>query len=86
MANTPSVYDPIFYASEALIQLEKTLGMAIRVHRGYDKAPQDKGSIISIRKPSTFTAQDAPGTTSDIEAGEEQIVLNKWNPKARIKA
>lgn len=30
MANAISVYDPIFYASEALIQLEKTLGMAIR--------------------------------------------------------
>jgi hypothetical protein len=78
MPNTLSVYDPLFYAQEALIQLEKVLGMAARVHRGYDKNPQQKGSIISISKPSTFTAQDAPSTAQDILAGETQIALNYW--------
>ena len=34
--NTLGIYDPLFYAQEALIQLEKALGLAGRVHRGYD--------------------------------------------------
>lgn len=78
MTNTLSVYDPIFYAQEALIQLEKALGMAGRVHRGHDKAPQQKGATISIRKPGAFTAQDAPSPAQDIDAGEVQIALANW--------
>ena len=78
MSNVLSVYDPLFYAQEALIQLEKSLGMAGRVHRGYDKSPQQKGSTISIPRPSTFSAQDAPSTAQDINASEVQIVLNQW--------
>ncbi|MGA2261747.1 MAG: P22 phage major capsid protein family protein [Acidobacteriota bacterium] len=76
--NVLSVYDPLFYAQEALIVLEKALGMAARVHRGYDKSPQQKGSIISISKPGVFTAQDAPSTAQDVLAGEVQIALNFW--------
>lgn len=76
--NTLSVYDPLFYAQEAIIQLEKALGMSARVHRGYDKAPQQKGSVISISRPSTFTAQDAPSSDQNIVAGEVQITLDKW--------
>lgn len=78
MANSLSVYDPIFYAQEGLIQLEKALGMAGRVHRGYDKAPQQKGATISIRKPGAFTAEDAPSAAQDIEAGEVQVRLDNW--------
>lgn len=78
MANTLSVYDPLFYAQEALIQLEKALGLASRVHRGFDKTPQQRGKVISIRRPSTFTAQNAPGSDQDIEAGEVQITLDQW--------
>lgn len=78
MANALSVYDPIFYAQEGLIQLEKALGMAGRVHRGYDKAPQQKGASISIRRPGNFTAQDAPSSAQDIDAGEVQIKLSSW--------
>lgn len=78
MANTLSVYDPIFYAQEGLIQLEKALGMAGRVHRGHDPAPQHKGATIAIRKPGAFTAQDAPSAAQDIEAGEVQIRLDNW--------
>ena len=78
MANTLSLYDPVFYAQEALIQVEKALGMAGRVHRGYDKAPQQKGATISIRRPGVFTAQDAPSPAQDIEAGEVQVALDNW--------
>ena len=35
MANTLGVYDPIFFAQEALIHLENALGMATRVHRSF---------------------------------------------------
>lgn len=78
MSNVLSVYDPLFYAQEALIQLEKALGMAGRVHRGYEKSPQQKGSVISISRPSTFTALAAPQSAQDINASEVQITLDQW--------
>jgi len=78
MANTTSPYDPIFYAQEGLIQLEKALGMAGRVHRGYDKNPQTRGSVIQISQPGTFTAQDAPSSAQDLNPTSLQITLNQW--------
>lgn len=78
MPNVLSVYDPIFYAQEALIWLQKALGMAARVHRGYDKQPQQKGSVISISRPSTFTVADAPATAQDLNTGSVDITLNNW--------
>jgi hypothetical protein len=82
MSNTLGVYDPIFYAQEALIQLRKALGMASRIHRGYDKVPQQKGSVISIPKPSTFTASavntSTGGTTQNITTDTVNITLDQW--------
>lgn len=78
MPNVLSVYDPIFYAQEALIALEKALGMASRVFRGYDKSPNELGSIIAIRKPSTFTAINAPSAAQDILASSVSITLDQW--------
>ena len=78
MSNTLSVYDPLFYAQESLTALEKALGMAGRVHRGYDKTSQQKGSIISITKPGEFTAADAPSAAQGIAASEVQIALSNW--------
>jgi hypothetical protein len=78
LANTLSIFDPIFYANLALIQLEKALGMAGRVHRGYDKNPQQKGSVIAIPIPSTFTAQDAPGSDENLVADSINITLSYW--------
>jgi hypothetical protein len=76
--NTLSIFDPLFYANLALIQLEKQLGMANRVHRGYDKTPTQKGSTIAIPMISTFTAQDAPGTDMNINADSINIVVDQW--------
>jgi hypothetical protein len=76
--NTLGVYDPIFYAQEALIWLQNALGMATRVHRGYDKEPQQKGSVISISRPSTFTVQDAPSNAQDLNTGSVNVTLDKW--------
>jgi hypothetical protein len=80
MPNTLSVYNPIFYAQEALIQLEKALGMAGRVHRGYDRERQsaEKGQIISIKRPATFAAAAAPSAAQDISAGNVDISLSSW--------
>ena len=78
MSNTLSIYDPLFYANEALIALKKALGLAGRVHRGYDATPQQKGSVINISRPSTFSAADAPSVAQDIQSGSVAITLNKW--------
>lgn len=78
MANNLNLYDPIFYSQNALIQLEKSLGMAGRIHRGYDKAPQAKGSVIQISRPGTFTAADEPSTAQDLNPEAVSITLNFW--------
>ncbi len=79
MANTLGVFDPIFYASEALIYLTNRLGLASRVYRQYDPAPQQKGSTINIAQPGVFSASAMPGTGSDITPQTISLVLNNWN-------
>lgn len=82
MANTLALYDPLFYAQEGMIALRKKLGMAVRIHRGFDKSPQQKGSTIMISAPSNFSVTDVNpstgGTTQDLAPGQTSIVLNKW--------
>lgn len=78
MANVLGSLDPIFYAQEGLIQLEKALGLAGRVHRGYDKTPQQKGSVITIHAPSSFTAQNAPSSAQELAVTDLSITLNQW--------
>jgi hypothetical protein len=80
MANTLSIYDPVFYAQEALIALEKALGLAGRVFRGYDDAQTSRefGSVIDIRVPGSFTAQNAPSSAQDIVASKVSITLDQW--------
>jgi hypothetical protein len=82
MANGLGNYDPNFYAAQALVQLEKALGMAGRVYRGYDKNPQEYGSVINLRRPTYFTAQAMPissANTSDLVADSVAITLDQWN-------
>lgn len=78
MPNDLGLYDPLFYAQEGLIQLEKALGMARTVHRGFDKNPQQKGSTIAIRRPGTFTVQNAPSVAQDLNPDEVYVVLDQW--------
>ena len=78
MANVFGNYNETFFAQEALIQLEKVLGMAGRVHRGYGPDTQTRGDTIQIRRPSTFTAQDAPSTAQDLNTEQVSITLDKW--------
>lgn len=83
MANTLGVYNPLFYAQEGLIQLEKALGLANRVHMGFDEERRafGLGDTISIRRPSTFTVADAPvadGSAQDLKTGTVNLQLNYW--------
>jgi hypothetical protein len=79
MANALGNYDPIFYATEVLIWLKKSLGLAGRVHRGYDKAPQEKGSVISIRRPHVRTASAMPISSGvDLTPDTVTITLDQW--------
>lgn len=80
MGNSLGYYQPYFYANEALIQLEKALGMGVRVHRGFDEERRafNKGEYINIRRPSTFAANDAPSTAQDVKTGSVQIQLAYW--------
>tara|TARA_R110000787_G_scaffold42303_2_gene103985 strand:+ start:1345 stop:2529 length:1185 start_codon:yes stop_codon:yes gene_type:complete len=80
MANTLGVYNPIFYAQEALIQLEKALGLASRVHMGFDAERKafGLGDTINIRRPSTFTVEDAPATARDVTTETTSLSLDKW--------
>jgi hypothetical protein len=82
MSNTLGNYDPIFYAQEALIALNKALGMAGRVHRGYDPNPQQKGSVINITRPSVFEATEVNtgtgGTTQAVTTENVSITLDTW--------
>tara|TARA_R100000458_G_C8264251_1_gene239485 strand:+ start:262 stop:1428 length:1167 start_codon:yes stop_codon:yes gene_type:complete len=75
------VYNPIFYAQEALIHLESALGMASRVHRGFDaeRRSYGKGDTINIRRPQTFTAQSAPVSSPDgLETDTVAVTLDQW--------
>jgi hypothetical protein len=80
MANTLGVYNPIFYAQEALVQLEKALGMASRVYMGYDteRRAYGLGETINIRRPATFTVGDAPATAQDVTTETVSMTLDKW--------
>ncbi len=88
MGNSLGFYDPQFYATEGLISLMKGLGVANTVYRGYDTTPQQLGSVINIKGPSSFTATDVNpetgGTVQDAKTREAQITLNQWK-EAKMK-
>lgn len=76
--NTLGNYNETFFAQEALIQLEKVLGMAGRVHRGYSSESKARGDTIAIRRPSTFTSTAMPSSQSDLDTESVDIKLDKW--------
>lgn len=78
MANTLGAYDPITYAAEALMFLRKTLGFGNRVYRGYDKAPAEKGSVITLRRPQSYTATSMPASATPLTPETVTITLDQW--------
>ena len=86
MANTLGNYNPIFYANQALIWLQKSLGLAQRVHLGYDaeRRSAQQGQTISIRRPSTFVAQKGSITSQDLNTQTVDITLDQ-RPEVRFE-
>lgn len=86
MVNVLGNYDALFYASEALIQLRKALGIAQRIHQGYDaeRRTRDVGSVITISRPGTFTAQKGSITTQDIRPAVVNILVDQ-RPEVRFE-
>ena len=78
MPNTLGNYNEIFFAQEALIQLQNALGMAARVHRDFDPTPSVRGDSVRIRRPSRFSAQDAPSPAQNLDTESISVQLNKW--------
>jgi hypothetical protein len=75
-------YDPYFYASAALAQLNKRLGMAAFVHRAYEaEKGMEKGSTIRLRRPGKFVAQAMPipeANAQDITPEYMDVTLSNW--------
>ncbi len=79
MANTLGFWNPALYANEALIWLHGNLGMASRVHRGFDRERRtyNKGDTVNIKRPASFTVQSAPGAMQDLTTESVSITLDQ---------
>src|SRR5688500_15581666 len=86
MVNVLGNYDALFYAQEALIQLQKSLGIAQRIHQGFDaeRRVRDVGSVVSISRPGTFVAQKGSITTQDLRPAVVNILVDQ-RPEVRFE-
>jgi hypothetical protein len=78
MSNVLGPYDEVFYAAEALIWLTKQLGIGSRVYRALDSTPNQIGSTITVRRPTTFTATSMPASASDLVPDSVSVTLSNW--------
>ena len=80
MANTLGVYNPTYYAQEALIWLSKALGLGNSVHVGFDEERRafNRGDVISIRRPSVLTVSDGGSAAQDLNTETVSLTLDKW--------
>lgn len=85
MANTTTPYNEIFYVQNALFYFKKALGMASRINRTLDPTPRAQGDTIRVRRPGTFTAQNAPSSAQDLKPISMDLKLDDWKEvKARV--
>ena len=73
-------YDPYTYANEMLDYLKRNLGMAQRVHRGFDKAPNERGSVVQLRRPEVYSAESMPAAAADVVPEYVNVTLAHWWP------
>jgi len=73
MANTFLTVNEI--AKESVMRLQNNLVMAKLVHTDYSNEFSTKGQTISIRKPSSFVANDFTGTTSTQNISESNVLV-----------
>lgn len=76
--NTYGAYNETFFAQEALPLLENALGLAGRIYRELESDTKENGDTTTIRKPSTFTAQDAPSTAQNLNTSKVDLKLDQW--------
>ena len=85
MSNAFGNYNEIFFAQEALLVLHKALGMAGRVFRGYDPSPQAYGDTIRLRRPTAFTAANAPAAATDLNPDPNILEINLTAQVAKVE-
>jgi hypothetical protein len=78
MPNTLGNYDPVIYASEALVTLKRMLGLGSRVYRQLDPNPNEPGSTVAVRRPQSFTATSMPSSATDLTPPSFSISLDQW--------
>lgn len=77
MANTLGGYELIWFTQTFISQLQKKLGMAARVHRGYSPDATQKGKTVRINTLSGMTVNDFGTGAVDLDAGSVDIVLDQ---------
>lgn len=70
-------YNEVQFAQEALMAVEKRLGLASRLYREYEKDTKEVGDTTNIRRPSTFVSQSAPSAAQDINTGKVALTLDQ---------
>jgi hypothetical protein len=80
VTSTLGYFNPAFYAQETLIYLHNKMGLARRIHTGFDAERRtfNRGEYINISGPATFTVEDAPSTAQELQTQSVQIRLDKW--------
>lgn len=78
--NTLDAYSPQLYANKALDILKNRFGLASRINRQYDDERRsfERGDVVTVRRPSVFTAQSAPSSAQNLATGKIQITLDGW--------
>ena len=88
MANRSLNFNPQYWARTALMRLKNRRGMLPRVYRVFEEERKQYGlgQVINIRKPASFVAQNAPGSTAqDILTGTAQVTIDLFR-EVKIKA
>jgi hypothetical protein len=81
MANSLGNYIEILFAQRGLATLKNALRMGNAVYRGYESERNSsfiKGNVINVRRPGTFTVENAPSTAQDVVTDEVAITLDQW--------
>jgi len=79
MTNTLGNYVATIYANQVLNFLTQRLGLANRVHRGFDLSRTvDRGDTIKIRRPQIVPATAMPASATALVPDNVTINMNRW--------
>lgn len=77
MANVTAPYNEIFYVQNALQYFTKALRMANRVNRQLGDGER-VGDQIKLRRPGSFTAQNAPSTAQGLNPTNQYLTFDQY--------